>query len=40
MVSEGTGTEYRTVTAPEVELGHDDARQSSAGPLDARGAGS
>ena len=37
---EGTGTEYRTVTAPEVELGHDDARQSSAGPLDARGAGS
>ena len=37
---EGTGTEYRTVTAPEVELGHDDARQSSAGPFDARGTGS
>jgi glutamyl-tRNA reductase len=37
---DGTGTDYRTMTAPEVELGHDDACQRSAGPLDARGAGS
>jgi glutamyl-tRNA reductase len=42
---EGTGTDYRTVTAPAAEVGHDEvgqdeARQDSTQPVDARGAGS